>query len=111
MVNHVPNTVVERIDDFGERLLYGDQPDVVGELRDDLRIRIRPTGAGTAVCVYLTEHTQSPPTVRDRGSYVTTIVDGIDARLRAWGVEPPDSYEYVHTEDGTHRYEGMLRLP
>ncbi|MFC7138160.1 hypothetical protein ACFQRB_20150 [Halobaculum litoreum] len=85
VVNHVPDTVLDRVDAFGEGLLYGDPPDVVGELREDLRIRIRADDAATATCVYLTEHTRSPPTLRGRGSYVTTIVDGVDGRLREWG--------------------------
>lgn len=112
MVNHVPDDVLESLDDFGEGLLTGSPPPVRGRLRSDLRVRVRPTGdGGTAVCRYETEHTQAPPTLRDRGSYVTTIVDGVDDRLRAWGIDPPEAYEYVETVDGSHRYEGTLRLP
>ncbi|PSQ06804.1 hypothetical protein BRC97_05955 [Halobacteriales archaeon QS_6_71_20] len=111
MANHVPDRVLERIDAFGEGLLYGDPPDVAGELRTDLRVRIRATGDRTATCVYLTEHTRAPTTLRGRGSFVTTIVDAVDERLRTWGVEPPPAYRYVDTRDGTHRYEGELRLP
>jgi len=111
VANHVPDEVTERVDAFGEGLLYGEPPDVVGELRSDLRVRIRTVGDGTATCVYLTEHTRAPATLRERGSFVTTVVDAVDDRLRTWGVEPPAAYRYVDTEDGTHRYEGELRLP
>jgi len=113
-VNHVPDDVLDALDDFGEGLLTGDPPPVRGRLRSDLRVRVRvrATGDGrTAVCRYGTEHTRAPPTLRARGSHVTTVVDGIDDRLRAWGIDPPEAYEYVETVDGSHRYEGTLRLP
>jgi len=111
-VNHVPNDVLEALDAFGEGLLTGRPPPVEKRLRSDLWVSVRPAGDGeTAVCQYETEHTQAPPTLRDRGSYVTSIVDGVDDRLRAWGIDPPETYEYVETVDGSHRYEGLLRLP
>jgi len=43
---------------------------------------------------------------------VTTIVDGVDERLRLWGVDPsPGAHGYAGTAETTHRYEGTLRLP
>lgn len=111
-MNHVPDDVLEELDTFGEQLLVGAPPRVEGRLRQDLRVAILPAENGeTATLRYETEHTQRPPTLRDRGSFVTTIVDGIDRRLRSWGVEPPAAYEYVQTVQDTHRYEGTLELP
>ena len=111
-MNHVPDDVLEDIDTFGEQLLTGTPPRVEGRLRQDLGVTIVPdTGSGTARIRYETEHTQAPPVLRDRGPFVTTILDGIDDRLRSWGVEPPDAYEHTETVGTTHRYEGQLQLP
>ena len=110
-VNHVPDDVLESLDTFGEQLLLGAPPRVEGRLRGDLRLTIAPEGGETAWLCYEIEHTRTPPVLRDRGAFVTTIVDGVDDRLRAWGVEPPDAYEYTGTVGETHRYEGRLSLP
>lgn len=112
LMNHVPDDVLDAIDTFGEQLLVGTPPRVGGRLRQDLRMTITPDGDGeTALVRYETEHTQTPPVLRDRGSYVTTIVDGVDGRLRSWGIEPPAAYEYTETVEDTHRYEGRVGLP
>ncbi|MFT4945693.1 MAG: hypothetical protein ACI9K3_001643 [Halovenus sp.] len=110
-MNHVPDDVLESLDTFGEQLLLGSPPRVEGRLREDLRLTIVPDGNGTARLCFETEHTQTPSALRERGSFVTTVVDGVDSRLRLWGVEPPEAYEYTETVDDTHRYEGWLRLP
>jgi hypothetical protein len=111
-MNHVPDDVLDALDTFGEHLLVGRPPRVEGRLRQDLSVTIVPNTDGeTARIRYETEHTQAPPVLRDRGSFVATIVDGVDERLRSWGVEPPDAYEYRETVGTTHRYEGRLRLP
>ena len=111
-VNHVPDDVLDALDAFGEGLLAGTPPAVDERLRGDLRVGIRPAGDGeTARCRYETEHTRTPRRLRDRGPFVTTIVDGVDERLRLWGVDPPGAYEYAGTVETTHRYEGTLRLP
>lgn len=110
-MNHVPNDAVDAIDAFGAGLLRSDPPSVRERLRSDLRVRITAADGGeTALCRFETEHTTAPPTLRERGSFVRTIVDGIDGRLDAWGIEPPEAYRYVETVDGTHRYEGTLVL-
>jgi hypothetical protein len=109
-MNHVPTDVLNAIDEFGESLLTGTAVRVNGQLRQDLRVGIWPTDATTATCRYETEHTQAPPVLRDRGPYVTTIVDGIDDRLRSWGIDPPPAYTHTTTVDGTHQYEGTLQL-
>ena len=110
-MNHVPDSVVTAIDTFGEQLLLGDASAVSGTLRNDLQIEISPPDGSTAVCRYKTVHTQSPPTLRDRGSFVTTIVDAVDSRLQQWGIDPPPAYRYVDTVNDTHQYEGTLQLP
>ena len=112
MTNHVPDAVLDSLDSFGEELLGGSPSRVDGRLRQDLRLTILPAADGeTAVLRFETEHTQAPPTLRERGSFVTTIVDGVDDRLRVWGVYPPAAYEYTDTVDGTHAYTGTLELP
>lgn len=111
-MNHVPDEALAAIDAFGEGHLRGDPPAVRERLRSDLRLRIALEGDGeTARCRFETEHARAPPTLRDRGSFLATYVDGVDERLRQWGIEPPDAYEYRETVDGTHRYEGALTLP
>ena len=111
-VNHVPDDALAALDAFGEGHLRGDPQPVSERLRSDLRLRIAPPNDGrTARCRFETEHTRTPPTLRDRGSFLATYVNGVDERLREWGIEPPDAYEYVETVDGRHRYAGTLRLP
>jgi hypothetical protein len=111
-MNHVPDDVLDDIDTLGEQFLVGSPPRVDGRLRDDLSVTIVPDESGrTARIRYETEHTQAPPVLRDRGSFVTTIVDGIDSRLRSWGIEPPEAYEHTESVGRVHHYEGRLRFP
>ena len=110
-MNHVPDAALDAIDDFGEGLLTGTPSAFAVRLRSDLRLHVRPRDDGIARCRYETAHTRKPPTLRDRGSFVTTIVDGIDGRFREWGIEPPASYVYVETVDDCHHYEGALHVP
>jgi hypothetical protein len=136
-MNHVPDAAVEAIDTFGKSRLFGNPEQVNEQLRDDLSIKIRQTrGSSTQMdnasidasedncnkhaksaqssttyiiyCRYETVHTHAPPTLRDRGSFVTTIVDAIDSRLRSWGIDPPTAYTYSNTIDGVHWYDGRL---
>jgi len=109
-MNHVPDEALDAIDAFGEGVLRSEPPPVRERLRSDLRLRVVPDGGTTATCRFETEHTTAPETLRGRGSFVETIVDGIDARFEAWGIEPPEAYRYAGTVDGTHRYEGSLKL-
>ena len=109
-MSHIPDEVLEAIDEFGDRLLVGTPGGMSGKLRTDLRIEIIPDSESTAICRYKTVHTQSPPVLRDRGSFMTTIIDGIDDRLQGWGIEPPGAYMYTATVDDTHHYEGILQL-
>jgi hypothetical protein len=110
-MNHVPDEVLDEIDAFGEGLLTGTTVRVEGQLREDLRVRVRPDGSGGVLCRYEREHTQAPPEIRSYGSFVTTLVDSIDDRLRSWGVSPPEAYTYTGTVDGVHRYDGSLGVP
>ena len=110
-MNHIPDEVLGAIDEFGKRLLLGTPEPTGGKLRTDLWIEIVPDGESTATCRYETVHTQAPPAIRDRGSFMTTIIDGIDQRLQEWGIDPPAAYTYVDTVDDTHHYEGTIRLP
>ena len=110
-MNHVPDTVLTAIDEFGEGLLYGRPDRISGRLRTDLRVEIIPKDGSAATCRFTAVHTQSPAELRDRGSFVTTIVDGIDERLQEWGIDPPEAYTLVKTVDDTHHYEGRLELP
>jgi len=109
-MNHVPGDVLDAINEFGRSLLTGTPVRASEHLRQDLRVGIRPVDATTATCRYGTEHTQAPPVLRDRGPYVTTIVGGVDERLRSWGVDPPPAYTHTFTVDKTHHYEGTLQL-
>ena len=110
-MNHIPDEVLAAVDEFGEGLLLGDVEPISGKLKSDLWVAIIPATESTAVCRYKTVHTQSPPAIRDRGSFMTTIIDGVDTRLREWGIEPPAAYTYAGTVDDTHHYEGTLQLP
>jgi hypothetical protein len=110
-VNHVPDAALDALDAFGEGHLRGEPTTVRERLRADLRLRIDRTGEETARCRFEIEHARPSPTLRDRGSFLATYADGVDDRLRAWGIEPPDAYEYVETVDGWHRYVGTLGLP
>ena len=110
-MNHVPDEALDAIDAFGEGVLRSEPPPVRERLRSDLRLRITADdGARTATCRFETEHTTAPESLRGRGSYVRTIVDGIDAHLETWGIEPPPAYRYTGSVEGTHRYEGTLRI-
>ena len=111
-MNHVPDAALDAIDDFGEALLYGTPEPVAEPLRTDLRLYIRSRSDGeTALCRFETDHTQTPPTLRERGSFVTTIVDGVDEQLESWGIVTPSAYAYAETVDGTHYYDATLELP
>jgi|AntDeeMinimDraft_5_1070356.scaffolds.fasta_scaffold00736_8 hypothetical protein len=110
-MNHIPDEVLGAVDEFGGDLLLGGVEPISEKLKSDLWVEIIPDTESTAVCRYKTVHTQSPPTIRDRGSFMTTIIDGVDTRLRQWGIEPPAAYTYVGTVDDTHHYEGTLQLP
>jgi hypothetical protein len=114
-VNHVPDEVLAAIDGLGEALLLG-EPRVVDErLRTDLRVRIgcdeAALDAGEAPVTFRIEHTLSADRLRGHGSYVETIVDNVETRMRGWGIDPPAAYTHRGTEDGWQVYRGRAPLP
>ncbi len=111
-MNHVPNSASDRIDTFGRALLTDTQSGFTAELRDDLRMVVSLEAVEReARCRYELAHTQTRPTLRAYGSFVTTIVDGIDDHFVSWNVHPPDNYTYERTVDGRHHYVGTLQIP
>lgn len=114
-MNHVPDDALDAIDRLGEALLL-DHPTVVDErLRENLWLRIECDAAavetGTVPVSFRLEHTTPADTLREHGSFVETIVDGVETRLRKWGVDPPEAYTHDGTEDGWQTYRGVARLP
>ena len=108
-MNHIPDEALAAVDAFGEGLLTGEASAFGARLRSDLRLSVDPAGADDgARCRYELGHARTKPTLRAYGSFVTTIVDGIDEQFRSWSIEPPAAYEYVETINGVHRYEGTL---
>jgi len=114
-VNHVPDAVLAAIDGFGRSVL-NDEPTVVDErLRSDLRVRIDCDRAalteGHARVAFRLAHGSPAASLRGHGSFVGTIVDGVDSRLRAWGVDPPASYAHGDTDGEWQVYAGRATLP
>lgn len=115
MTNHVPDAALDAIDGLGRSLLEA-EPTVVDErLRSDFRVRIdcdrAALDAGEAAVTFRLEHGSPSRTLRGHGSFVETVVDGVDARLRGWGVDPPDAYAHQETDDGWQVYAGAATLP
>lgn len=111
-MNHVPDEALAAVDAFGEGLLTGEASAFGARLRSDLRLCVDPAAVEEgARCRYELTHSRTEPTLRAYGSFVTTIVDGLDEQFRSWSVEPPDAYEYAETADGVHHYEGTLGVP
>lgn len=113
-MNHVPDDALAAIDELGRGLLAAEPTTIDERLRSDLRLRIdcdrTALDAGTATVTFRLEHTSSAETLRDHGPYVCTIVDAVDSRLRAWGVDPPVAYAHRATKDGRQVYGGTLGL-
>ena len=49
-MNHIPDRVLEAIDEFGQRLLGAKPRRMSGKLRTDLWIETVPDGESTATC-------------------------------------------------------------
>lgn len=114
-MNHVPDAVLTAIDGFGRSLLE-DEPTVVDErLRADLRVRIDCDRAaldeGCAEVTFRLAHGSPAASLREHGSFVGTVVDGVDSRLRAWGVDPPASYPHRDADGEWQVYAGRATLP
>jgi hypothetical protein len=114
-VNHVPDPVLAAIDGLGRAILVDDPTTLDQRLRGDFRIRIdcdrTALDAGTASVTFRLEHGTPAPTLRGHGSFVATVVDGVDSRLREWGIEPPDAYTHRSTDDRWQIYAGRAALP
>lgn len=113
-MNHVPDEVLAAVDDLGRAVLLGDPRTVERRLRSDFRLHIdcgpAAVESGTADVAFRIDHTTHAETLRGHGSYVETIVDNVETRLRAWGLDPPEHYEYRRTEGEWHVYGGPLEL-
>lgn len=114
MTNHVPDEALAAIDGLGEGLLVGDPRPVAVRLRSDLGLCVPCTEAairaGAVPVEFHIEHGHGRETLRGHGSFVGTIVDGIDDRFREWGIEPPAAYEHRGRRSDGFRYGGMLRF-
>ena len=114
-MNHVPDEALAGIDRLGEGLLHNEANPVQERLRSDLQLVIPCTAAdidaGWTTARFRLAHTRTEPTLREYGSFIETIVDGIDAQLWSWGIDPPDGYEYTGTNDGRYTYQGRLEFP
>lgn len=129
-MNHVPDDTLAAVDELGRAVLRGTAQPVAEQLRTDLTVRIasdqRDIESGTLPVVFWI--TGRPrPRLRDHGSYVATIVDGLEHRLVAWGIDPPDRYRHCGSVSSPpesnsdsqanaetaewHRYTGTARLP
>lgn len=113
-MNHVPDEVLDALDGLGRSILADEPTTVDARLRTDLRVRVdcdrAGLNAGTASVAFRLERGDPAPTLRDHGPFVATIVDGIDSRLRGWGVEPPDAYPYRTADEGWQVYAGSATL-
>ena len=106
-MNHIPDSVLSAIDQFGADLLTRDTEPLNQQLRNDLRVRISlNSSAGQARIEYSISHTQSHAHLRAYGSYVETIVDAIEKRLQSWGIDPPLQYEFVESHTNIQTYSG-----
>jgi len=113
-MNHVPNAALAAIDEFGRATLRGESRPVEASLCSDLAVRIAPTPAelaAGAVPVVFRIDGRERSRLRDHGSFVGTIVDGIEDRLAAWGIDPPDRYRYRDRSGRWRPYVGVARLP
>jgi hypothetical protein len=114
-MNHVPDDVLVAVNDLGRAVLVDEPTTVDGRLRTDFRVRIdcdgRALDSGTIPVAFRLEHGDSASTLRGHGSFVATIVDGVDARFRGWGIEPPETYAHRETDGGWQVYAGRATLP
>jgi hypothetical protein len=113
-MNHVPDAVLAAIDEFGWTLLTDDPTVREERLRSDLRVRIAcdrdALDAGAAPITFGLEHTTAMTTLREHGSYVCTVVDNVESRLRSWGIDPPRAYTHRRTDEGWQVYGGTVEF-
>jgi len=113
-MNHVPNDVLEGIDELGRGVLTDEPTTLAGRLRSDFRMRVdcdrTALDADAVTATFRLEHASAASELRDHGSYVCTIVDNVESRLHEWGIDPPAAYTHRATEDGWQVYDGALEL-
>ncbi len=117
-MNHVPDDALAAIDALGEGLLVGEARPVDERLRSDLRVAIPLDEAaldrGRVAVAFRVRHATRHDRLADYGPFVGTVVEGVETRLREWGVTPPSAYDHVADEDGPdgtwRRYAGDARL-
>lgn len=115
MVNHVPDEVLAAIDRLGEGLLTGEVVPLDGRLRSDLRVRVpldrAALDAGTVRVTFHYDVAGTEDRLRGHGPFVETVVDGVEDRLRRWGVRPPDTYRFAGRPEKRAVYAGEAGLP
>jgi hypothetical protein len=117
-MNHVPDEALAALDALGEGLLVGAARPVDVALRTDLRLVVPVDDAavadGHAPVEFHLEHARRESHLRAHGSFVATVVDGVETRLREWGVDPPERYAHDRDRsrdgDSWRVYAGTLRL-
>lgn len=115
-MNHVPDEVLEALDRFGRAVLEGRPGSVREPLRSDIRIVIdwdaAALAAGQVTLRVAVDHPNPADSLGAYGPFVGTRLDGVERRLRAWGIDTPADYGRVgRGTDGWTHYEGDLRLP
>lgn len=113
-MNHVPDEALAALDGLGYGLLVGQPKTIQERLRRDFRLRIPcdqvAVDDGTTRIEFRLQHTAALAQLREHGSYVCTIVNSVESRLQAWGLEPPPAYGHHATEEGWQVYAGRLTL-
>lgn len=113
-MNHVPDEALSALAAFGEGVLLAEPRPVRVRLRSDLRLRIpcddAALAAGETTIEFRIAHTRTEPVLRAYGTFVETVVDGVETALRGWGVTPPEQYEYTDSVDEEHQYTGTIIL-
>lgn len=113
-MNHVPDNTLRAIDALGRGLLCGEVRTVETQPRTGLQIEITPSAAEVAAgqlpvafCVDGARQSR----LGEYGSFLETIVSGVETRLAAWGIDPPTRYPRRGQSEGWHRYVGIARRP
>lgn len=113
-MNHVPDDALRAIDAFGQGLLRGEIRTVETQLQTELRIEIAPSAAEIAAGRLPVAFSVDGPRqsrLSGYGSFVETVVNGVETRLAAWGIDPPAQYPRQEQSEGWHRYVGTARRP
>lgn len=115
-MNHVPDAVIEAIDRFGRAVLRADPGAVDVQLRSDVWVHLEwdaaALAAGRVEMTVAVEHPNPADSLDGYGPFLGERLAGVETQLRSWGIDPPDDYERVGTDDdGRALYAGDLNLP